>query len=230
MLETAMIFGAGFGTRMGALTKERPKPMIEVAGKPLIDHALGFLRAGGVKRIVVNTHYKAEMLEAHLASHADVVTIREMPDILETGGGLRNALPLLGKRPILTLNADIIWYGLNPIEAMRGQWDAGAMDALLLVLPVAKAIGYSGDGDFKLHKNNRLSRATDADYVYSGLQIINPVGIQEIKEKSFSINKLWDVGISKGRVSGLKYSEGWLDVGKQENIAEAEAILAGDHD
>ena len=143
-----MIFAAGLGTRMGKLTAERPKPMIEVAGRRLIDHALAPVREMGLARIVVNLHYMPELLAAHLAG-TEVLLSRESPDILETGGGLRAALPLLGPGPVYTMNSDAVWKGPNPLQVLLERWDPSAADALLLCIPKSRAVSHDADGDFR---------------------------------------------------------------------------------
>lgn len=216
-----MLFAAGFGTRMGALTADRPKPLIEVAGRPLIDHALA--QAEGVGRIVANVHYRPEALARHLEARG-VAVVREDP-ILETGGGLRGALPLLGEGPVMTLNTDAVWTGENPLAQLRAAWDASRMDGLLLVLPDA-AVG-KGAGDFVMDADGRLSRARGAKgQVYLGAQILRTEGLSAITETVFSLNVLWDRMIAAGRLFGVVHRGGWCDVGRPEGIGEAEAMLA----
>ena len=157
-----MIFAAGLGTRMGALTRDRPKPLIEVGGRPLIDHALALVRGAGIGRIVVNTHAHPEQLAAHLARAAPEVLISHEPVRLETGGGLRQALPLLGAGPVFTLNADMVWTGPNPLVALARAWRPGD-GALLALVPRAAAVGHAGAGDFfRDPGSGRLTRRGDA--------------------------------------------------------------------
>lgn len=216
-----MLFAAGFGTRMGALTADRPKPLIEVAGKPLIDHALA--QAEGVGRIVANVHWKPDALVRHLEARGVAVT-REDP-ILETGGGLRAALPLLGEGPVMTLNTDAVWTEENPLAQLRDAWDDGRMDGLLLVLPDAAA--GKGAGDFVMDAEGRLGRAKGArGQVYLGAQILRTEGLSAITETVFSLNLLWDRMIAAGRLYGVVHRGGWCDVGHPAGIAEAEAMLA----
>ena len=144
-----MILAAGFGTRMGALTKDRPKPLIPVAGKPLIDHALDQARAAA-GRIVVNGHYLADQMRAHLAGMEDVTFQEEMPEILDSAGGIRAALPLLGGTEVFTLNADAVWTGARALGELDAAWDAQRMDALLLMLPQPRAVGRQPGGDFAI--------------------------------------------------------------------------------
>ena len=162
-----LLFAAGFGTRMGPLTREKPKPMVKVAGLPLIDHALNLLTEANTPK-VVNLHYKAEILRDHLAGR-DIQFSDESDAILETGGGLRRALPLLGKSVVATLNTDAIWQGVNPIETLMNAWRP-EMEALLLTVPKDRAIGHKGAGDFIADTNGRLTRG--AGEIYTGLQIV----------------------------------------------------------
>ncbi len=226
MPHALMLFAAGFGTRMGALTKDRPKPLIEVAGKPLIDHAID-LTAGNGLTLVANSHYHADQIAAHLAPRGVAVN-HEPEQILETGGGLRAALPLLGQGPVFTLNTDAVWTGEGVIARMRAAWDPARMEALLLLVPRARARGYAGAGDFIRSDDGRITRG--AGDVYTGLQIINPLGINDISEKSFSLNRLWDQMMARGTLFGLLHEGAWCDVGRPESIALAEAMLQGPRD
>jgi MurNAc alpha-1-phosphate uridylyltransferase len=220
-----MLFAAGLGTRMGQLTATRPKPLIPVAGKPLIDHALALAEAADINRIVANSHYLPEQIEAHLVPRGIAVS-RETPRILETGGGLRQALPLLGDDPVLTLNTDAVWTGRNPLRQLIDAWDGARMDGLLLLLPVAKATGHTGTGDFVMEADGRLARAFGrSGPVYLGAQIVKTAGLAGIAEEVFSLNLLWDRMISEGRLFGLVHDGGWCDVGRPEGIAMAENLL-----
>lgn len=216
-----MLFAAGFGTRMGALTANTPKPLVQVAGRPLIDHALDV--AAGAKRIVANVHYKPHALAAHLKAHG--VTVSHEDPILETGGGLRAALPLLGQGPVMTLNTDAVWTGTNPLDQLAALWDDTRMDGLLLLLPDA-AVG-KGSGDFIMDDQGRLTRANGASgSVYLGAQILRTDGLSAIPDQVFSLNLLWDRMIEAGRLFGAVHRGGWCDVGHPAGIAQAEALLA----
>ncbi len=226
--QAIMIFAAGLGTRMGALTRDRPKPLIEVAGRPLIDHALALVRAAGIPRIVVNTHAHAAMLHAHLARTAPEVLISHEPVLLETGGGLKAALPLLGGGPVFTLNADMVWSGPNPLHALAAAWRPGD-GARLAVVPRAAATGHAGPGDFFLDQDGRLRRRFDAetaDFVYAGAQIIETAAVAACPDHAFSLNRIWDRLIADGRLMATIHRGGWVDVGRPEGIALAEAALA----
>ncbi|MDP4034390.1 MAG: nucleotidyltransferase family protein [Pseudorhodobacter sp.] len=228
--DALMLFAAGFGTRMGALTENCPKPLIRVAGRPLIDHALALADQAGIVRKVVNLHYLPEQLAAHLSPRADVALAWERERILETGGGLRAALPLLGAGPVFTLNTDAVWTGQNPLSQLRAAWRSARMDALLLLLPAARAVGHGGKGDFLLDATGRICRANGAaGLVYLGAQIIRPDRLADIADPAFSLNLLWDQLIAEGRAFGLLHQGGWCDVGQPASIARAEALLEAGH-
>ncbi len=225
-----MLFAAGFGTRMGALTATRPKPLIKVAGKPLIGHALDLAQAAGADPIVVNLHYLGEQLAAHLAGH-QVQLSWERDTILETGGGLRQALPLLGADPVLTLNSDAIWTGGNPIDQLDAAWHGPAMSALLMLLPHEAALGHGARADFAMDTAGRIRRHPGDDtpgFIYLGVQVIRTEGLAMIPDRVFSLNLLWDLMIAEGRAFGLVHQGGWCDVGRPESIAVAEAMLRED--
>lgn len=216
-----MLFAAGFGTRMGALTADRPKPLIPVAGRALIDHALALADEVGVGRVVVNLHYLGDSIRTHLAGR-EVVFSDEATQILETGGGLRAALPLLGPGPVFTLNTDAVWTGANPLQTLAGTWRPG-MGALLLLAPLDRARGHGGKGDFTLHPDGRITRG--GNLVYLGAQIVDPAGLETFAEPAFSLNRHWDALIAQGRAFGTLHAGMWCDVGRPEGIAEAEAML-----
>jgi MurNAc alpha-1-phosphate uridylyltransferase len=216
-----MIFAAGLGTRMGALTADRPKPLIPIAGRPLLDHALAIARPAA-SRIVVNTHYRADQVAAHLAGTETLISHEPGP-LLETGGGLRAALPLLGSGPVFTLNSDAVWRGQNPLLALAAAWDPTRMEALLLLLPRPQAIGHTGPGDF-LMTDGPLTRGPGL--VYSGAQIITTGDLAAIPDPVFSLNKLWDRMIARRTLFGLRYSGQWCDVGRPDSIPLAEELLS----
>lgn len=221
-----MLFAAGFGTRMGALTQDRPKPLIPVAGRPLVDHALALAEAAGIGTKVMNLHYRGEQLAAHVAGRG-VALSWERPQILDTGGGLRAALPLLGPGPVLLLNTDAVWTGANPLSELLAGWDAARMDGLLLLLPGPLATGRSGPDDFLRDGQGRLARAMgQAGDVYLGAQILRTELLADIPEPVFSLNRIWDRMIAKGRLFGLQHQGGWADVGHPEGIELAEAMVA----
>lgn len=221
-----MLFAAGFGARMGALTANQPKPLVKVAEKALIDHAFAQADAAGITKCVMNLHYLGDQLAAHVAKRG-VALSWEREQILETGGGLRAALPLLGPGPVLTLNTDAVWTGKNALTQLLAAWDAAKMDALLLLLPSAEATGHSGRSDFLLSYQNRLTRAGAAQgYVYLGAQIICTKPLAAVSEEVFSLNILWDQMIAQGRAYGIIHQGGWCDVGNPAGIPLAESLIA----
>lgn len=226
--ESAMIFAAGFGTRMAPLTDTRPKPMLALGGRPMIDYCIAMIRAAGDFGIVVNTHYLAEQIETHLAGVPKLQCTREEPEILETGGGLRNALPLLGQAPVITANSDVIWSGPNPVNQLLAAWQPDRMDGLMAMVPMAEARGYTGSGDFFLEPDGRLRRkgeATTAPFIYGGVQIIKTDGLADFSEDSFSVSQLWDRMIAAGRLFGLVHQGGWTDIGHPAGLQLAEDAL-----
>ncbi len=225
--QTAMIMSAGFGTRMGALTAETPKPLLPVAGTPLIDHALGYCAEAGVRRHVINLHYLGDQIRAHLAGRDDIAFSNEA-EILDTGGGVAKALPLLGDAPFYTLNSDAIFVGPPALRVLAGAWAEGDMDALLLMVRRDAAIGYTRAGDFRLEGGRPVRRgeAATAPYVYSGVQIIKPEAFADAPKGAFSTNVIWDRLSAKNRLSAVVYDGSWVDVGTPEGLKLADEALA----
>ncbi len=221
--EALMLFAAGMGARMGSLVADRPKPMIEVAGTPLIDHALQIIREAGISRVVVNTHYLGHMIRDHLVG-SGVEISHEYPQLLDTGGGLKFALPGLGSNPVFTLNSDAVWTGDNPLRALLAEWNATKMDALLLLVEKENANGHYGPGDFRRASNGRLSRGLGN--IYTGAQILRTGLLREIHEGTFSLNNIWHIMQSRGRLFCVIYQGSWCDVGSAKSISVAENMLA----
>ena len=221
MSRAVMLFAAGFGTRMGALTTHQPKPLVSVAGRPLIDHALDMIQAADLSKIVVNLHYHGDKLRAHLADRN--VQFSEERDILETGGGLRAALPLLGDAPVFTSNSDAMWQGPNPFQLLEQAWDPDRMDGLLMLVPQNAAIGHTGKGDFLCAEDGRLVRGPGP--IYTGVQIIKTDHLAAIPQTAFSLNVLWDEMLAQQRLFGLVYPGEWCDIGRPEGIVLAERMI-----
>lgn len=234
MPDTAMVMAAGLGKRMRPLTASRPKPLVEVAGRTLLDHVLDRLRTAGVGRVVVNVHYLADALEAHLRRRATDLDVRisdERDLLLETGGGLVHAAPLLGDRPFFVANSDNLWIDgpVDTLKLLAARWDDAAMDALLLLVPLARAHCHGGVGDFHMDAAGRISRRRPgrvAPFVYTGVQIMSPRLLADAPAGPFSTNLLWNRAIAAGRAFGLAHSGLWFDVGTPAAIAATEAILA----
>ncbi len=232
--KTAMVMAAGLGKRMRPLTATKPKPLVAVAGRSLIDHSLSRLAAAGVERAVVNVHYLADAMEAHLKRnhHGMAIVISdERKLLLETGGGLIRALPLIDADPFLAVNCDNLWVD-GPTDAftmMAERWDDTTMDALLLMVPQARANCHKGRGDFHMDAVGRLSRRKPgriAPFVWTGLQMLSKRLIVDPPSERFSTNIFWDRAIAAGRAFGVVHQGLWFDVGHPAAISEAEAILA----
>ncbi|MBN8848345.1 MULTISPECIES: nucleotidyltransferase family protein [unclassified Sphingomonas] len=233
--KTAMVMAAGLGKRMRPLTATRPKPLIEVAGKALIDHVFDRLKAAGVERAVVNVHYLADALEAHLLHRVkgiEIIVSDERGQLMETGGGLVQARNLLGDEPFLYVNSDNLWID-GPSDAIRllaSRWDDAAMDALLLMVPYARAHNHRGQGDFRLAPDGRIvgrrGRGQVAPFVWTGVQIMHPRLIRDWPEGPFSTNLFWDRAIEAGRAYGVVHQGLWFDVGTPGAIKRTEALLA----
>ncbi len=228
----AMILAAGLGTRMAPLTGERPKPLIELRGKPLIDHAIDHLKKGGVNFFVVNVHYMAEMLIAHLKKRTDVeIRICDETDaILDTGGAIARALPFFKGEAFFTHNSDSLWVeGMgSALKRMKTRWDSKTMDALMLLAPTVTAVGFEGRGDFEMDSLGLLKRRGElklAPFVWTGLQIVHPRLFDGAPKGRFSINPLWDKAIAKGRLYGMRLDGTWIHVGTPQGLQEAEDFL-----
>ena len=231
--ETAMIMAAGLGKRMRPLTATRPKPLIEVGGKALLDHVLEKLQAAGVKKVVVNVHYLAEALEAHLKSRShglEVVISDERDLLMETGGGLVKAAPLIDTDPFLALNSDNLWIDgpADTLKLLASHWDGAKMDALLLLVPQARALNHRGMGDFHMDSAGRLrrrERSHVAPFVFTGIQICSKHLLREAPEGPFSTNILWNRAIGEGRCFGAVHQGLWFDVGTPQSIQLTETAL-----
>jgi N-acetyl-alpha-D-muramate 1-phosphate uridylyltransferase len=230
----AMVLGAGLGTRMRPLTDTRPKPLVTVGGKALIDYVLDRLAAAGVETAVVNVHHFADQLTRHLAGRKAprVVISDERDSLLDTGGGIVKALPLLGPSPFFNLNADNIWLdGVKPnLVRLAERFDAAHMDALLLLAATSSSIAYAGRGDFAMAPDGRLSRRRERDvvpFVYAGVAIFSPALFDDAPAGAFSLNLLFDRAIEAGRLFGLRLDGVWMHVGTPDAVSVAEkAILA----
>jgi len=229
----AMVLAAGIGKRMRPVTATVPKPLIEIAGRSLIDHALDRLARAGVEEAVVNVHYLADLVETHVKKRKapKVVVSDERGKLLETGGGITKALPLLGDAPFYVMNSDSFWIeGPRPnLDWLARAWDDSAMDAVLMLAPTVTSIGYPGPGDFIMDKDGRLSRRierTVAPFVYSGTAILSPRLFADAPEGSFSLNVLFDRAIANDRLFGVRMDGTWLHVGTPEAIREAEMSVS----
>ena len=228
----AMMLAAGLGKRMRPLTATTPKPLIEVAGKALIDHGLDRMATAGITDVVVNVHYLADFVEVHV-SHRSVPKAEisdERSRLLDTGGGLKKALPMLGEEPFLLMNSDSFWVeGATPnLELLIEAWDETRMDALLLLAPMVNAFGYDGHGDFFMTPNAEVRRRKErsvAPFVYAGVAILHPRLFEDAPDGPFSLNTLFDKAIEAERLFGVRMEGIWLHVGTPRAIREAEAAI-----
>ena len=229
--DTAMIMAAGLGKRMRPLTATQPKPLVRVSGKPLIDYALDQLEVAGVGTAVVNVHYLADALEAHLAGRTrpNIVISDEREQLLETGGGMVKALDHLPD-PFFCLNADNIWLDgpRDVFHDLSAQWDPEKMDALLLVVPHARAHNFRGKGDFHMDPSGLLSRRRTgriAPFIYTGIQIVSHRLLRDAPTGPFGTMKLWERAIGEGRLFGTGFTGQWFEVGTPQSIAPTEQVL-----
>ena len=232
-IRNAMVLAAGLGTRMRPLTDDRPKPMVEVAGKPLIDHVLDRLADAGIETAVVNLHYFADRLEAHLDGRARprLVLSDERDRLLDTGGGIRKALPLLGDAPFVSINSDTIWIeGIRPnLPSLMEAFDPEKMDAILLLAAATGSVGYDGRGDFVMDGDGRLTLRGEglvAPFVYAGAAVLSPALFERTPEGPFSLVRLFARAAEAGRLFGLRLEGVWMHVGTPEAIGEAELAVS----
>jgi len=231
----AMVLAAGLGKRMRPITATTPKPLIEVAGKPLIDHMLDRLAEAGIEEAVVNVHYLAGLVESHVrrrrAPSPKIQISDERARLLETGGGVKKALDQLGDAPFLVVNTDDLWAeGPRPnLRRLIDYWDPKRMDVLLLLAPTATSFGYDGAGDFSMDAHGRLHRRRDREvcpFVFAGVTIVNPSIFADTPDGTFSMNLIFDKAAAEGRLYGMRLEGFWMHVGTPSAIAGAEARLA----
>ncbi len=232
-LDTCMVLAAGLGNRMRPLTNDRPKPLLDVAGKSLLDHALDMAAEAGLDRAVVNVHYFPDMVEAHVAARAGDPAIQisnERAQLLETGGGVLKALPLLDRETVVIFNADNVWVDgpMQTATALLAAWQPEKMDTLLLLAPVATATGYNGPGDFNLAADGQLIRrgeAATAEYAYAGIHILKTKLFAGMKVEPFSLNRVWNIAAAENRLFGTVHPGAWYHVGTPEGIMMANDAL-----
>jgi len=232
--DVALLLSAGMGKRMRPLTASRPKPLVRVAGKALIDYSLDKLNEAGIARAVVNVHFMADQLRAHLRGRtAPAIAISDETDaLLETGGGMVRAAPLIAADPFFCLNTDVIWLDgpMNAFAALSQAWNPDKMDALLLLVSHKQAYNYTGMGDFHLDPAGLISRRKPgrvAPFIFTGMQIVSQRLLRDAPEGAFSTGVLWDRAIDEGRLCGLSHTGEWYEVGTPAMIAPTEAALTG---
>lgn len=230
--QKAMILAAGLGTRMGELTKTLPKPLLEAGGRTLLDHALEHCQNTGIAEVVVNLHYQGPQIREHLRNRKSpmISFSDETQELLDTGGGILRALPLLGSDPFLVMNSDAIFAGQDPCAALRAVWDPDRMDALMLLVDREQTLAYSRPGDFFIGDDGltptRRGSSASAPYVYTGAQIVSPSAFDGFCEGAFSMNTVWDRLLASGRLAATVVQGPWVDVGTPDGLAAADAVLA----
>ena len=232
-IKRAMVLAAGLGTRMRAVAADLPKPLVKVAGKPLIDHVLDRLLAAGVEEAVVNLHYKGDLIARHLSARAAprIIFSDERDQLLDTGGGLAKALPHFKGEPFLYANSDTVWLEgtRHTLDDLVETYDPKRMDALMLMARSATSTGYDGLGDFMMDQEGALTRRLEkrvAPFVWAGVQIMHPRLVSEVPQGAFSTNILWNRAAQAGRLFGMRLEGVWMHVGSPEGLAAAEAVLA----
>ncbi len=230
---TAMVLAAGLGTRMRPLTDQKPKPLINVSGKALIDYTLDRFSKAGVARAIVNVHYRSDQVETHLKDRTapQIIISDERGQLLETGGGLKKARVHFGETPVFCTNTDAIMVdqnGKDACAALSDCWNDKDMDALLLLAPIEHTSGYDGNGDFDRSADGQIALRSNetAPFVFTGLQIISPALIEEGPDGPFSTKLLWDIAASRGRLHGVVYDGYWMHVGDPDGLEKAERFLA----
>jgi N-acetyl-alpha-D-muramate 1-phosphate uridylyltransferase len=228
---SAMVLAAGLATRLRPLSRARPKALMEVAGKTLLDHALDRLAEVGVERAVVNTHHLADQIERHLAGRKrPAIALSHEPEILDSGGGIAKALPLLGSGAFYVVNAKIVWRGGRgeALSRLAEAWDDRRMDGLLLLHPTVGAVGYDGSGDFTMDQLGRIAFRDPrqvAPFVYAGIQMLHPRFFEGAPKGSFSLHPLWRRAIGAGRLYGLRHDGEWYHIATPQGLAAARAAL-----
>ena len=231
--KTAMVLAAGIGSRMRPLTDERPKALVEVGGRALVDHVLDRLGEAGVETAVVNVHHFADQMEAHLAgrTHPAVRIADERAGLLDSGGGIKQALPLLGAEPIWVANIDSLWIdgATPPLEAMKAAWDPERMDMLLLLVPHGQGIGFEGPRGFFMDAAGRVTHSADdanpAPLTFVGFQIMKPELLADEPDGAFSILPVWWRLQDEGRIFGVVMDAFWMHVGDPAAREATEARL-----
>lgn len=229
MTTKAMILAAGLGKRMRPLTDQLPKPLISVAGKSMLERTFEHLERAGIQSIVINSHYLASHINDFISRHYPETQISHEEILLETGGGIKKALPLLSDKPFFTLNGDSVWTGPNSIQTMKKLWDGTKMDALLLLILRDKAHGYEGRGDFFLSEQNRLTRPKEgeiAPYVYIGVQCVHPRLFEGAPDGPYSMNVLWNKALQNGRLYGCLHEGDWFHISTPHDLETFEPIIA----
>lgn len=229
--QSAMVLSAGYGKRMGELTKTTPKPMVKLRGKPLIGHIMDRLAATGVKRAVVNLHYLGEQIRDYLKADKRLdIVFSEEPELLETGGGIKKAVTEFGTEPFYAVNADAFWLDgyEDALLRLAREWRDDTMDALLMLHSTVESHGYDGKGDFDADAAGKLTRRPEswiAPWLFAGMQILHPRLFKGAPDGAFSMNVLYNKALDAERLYGVVHDGEWFHIGTPKGLAEAEAFL-----
>ena len=234
-IEDAMVLAAGLGTRLRPITDTMPKPLVPIAGKPMIDYGLDALAEAGVKRAVVNVHHFADQMTAHLASRTvpEIILSDETDELMNSGGGLAKGLKLLGREPVLVMNADLFWIGEKPgqktnLQRLAESFDPETMDILMLCVKLEDTTGHNGKKDFSLDTEGRLTRYREGSgtpVVYAGALALMPALLDDAPDDAFNLNIYFDRAIETDRLRGIMLEGHWITVGTPEAIGAAEAVI-----
>ncbi|NTF83120.1 nucleotidyltransferase family protein [Rhizobium rhizogenes] len=234
-IRQAMVLAAGLGTRMRPITDTIPKPLVKIAGKPMIDYALDALAEAGVEQVVVNVHHHANQMEMHLRNYRglEILISDERDALMNNGGGLAKGLKLLGRDPVFVMNSDLFWIGETRgrptnLQRLAGFFDAERMDMAMLCVALEKTTGHNGKNDFGLAEDGRLSRYRDVaqnGVVYAGTLVMTPAVLDDAPDDAFNVNTYYDKSIATGRLYGTMLDGHWLTVGTPEAVGEAEETI-----
>jgi MurNAc alpha-1-phosphate uridylyltransferase len=231
-IKKAMVLAAGYGTRLKPLTDRLPKPLVPVAGKPMIEYALDKLRAYGIQEIIINVSHLKEQLTAYLSACNDLtIKISDEAEPLETGGGLKKALPLLGGDPFFTINSDILWTDEQEtaLDRLTHYWDGAKLDFLLLTQPKAKAVGHDqGEDHLFIKPGNTIGwNEQEAPYIIAGIGIMHPRILPNAPDGKFTVKILWHEALKQNRLACLPHHGQWFQTGTLPDIETAEKHLMG---
>lgn len=235
-IENAMVLAAGLGTRLRPVTDTMPKPLVPIAGKPMIDYGLDALEAVGVARAVVNVHHFAGQMIDHLSrrKRPQILISDETDALMNSGGGLARGLKLLGAEPVFVLNADLFWIGERAgeetnLQRLSSFFDPERMDMAMLCVRLENSTGHNGRNDFSMDAEGRLTRFAEnrgEPVIYAGAIAMMPALLADAPQDAFNLNLYFDRAIAAGRLYGLMLDGHWITVGTPEAIAEAEAVVA----
>lgn len=226
MTKSALILAAGLGTRMRPLTDDRPKPMVEVCGKPIISYILDMVKRAGCNNIVMNIHYKPEkLLDYTKINHPEILISDETDNLLDSGGGIVKALSKIENEDFFVINADCIWLGSNPLIDMNNFYKKETMDIVKLLFPAQKAIGFDEVNIYSLNEGHIIREQKSASHSFTGVSLLKKSLFKDYNVEAFSVRKIWDKVFSEKRIFGIEHNGDWLHIGTPEGVKQAEVFL-----